>query len=125
MLQSTVNGLYMGDHYCANALFLRYGIDPPYIPTHCDGCNTKIPICNAPDCKKVGITTTRHYKVRDGFSDLAGKDFTPSYMHDRTLIHKGCSMREGKYQPAGYPPKNPSETTEKSYQKRDLITRDL
>ena len=26
-------------------------------------------------------------------------------MHDRTLIHKGCSMREGNYQLAGYPPK--------------------
>ena len=36
VLPSTVNGIDMGDQELRYALFLRYGIDPPELPPHCD-----------------------------------------------------------------------------------------
>ena len=37
VLPSMVNGTDMGAQEWRNALFLCYGIDPPDLPTHCDG----------------------------------------------------------------------------------------
>ena len=41
MLPYTVNGTELGDQKCRDALFLRYVIKPPDLPSHCDGCNAK------------------------------------------------------------------------------------
>ena len=32
-----------------DAAFLRYGLEPPDLPKHCDGCNAKFSICHALD----------------------------------------------------------------------------
>ena len=38
---STVNGTELGAQEWRDALFLRYGLEPPDLPTYCDGCQAK------------------------------------------------------------------------------------
>ena len=83
---STVNGTELGAQEWRNALFLRYGLDTPDLPTYYDGCNTKFSICHALDCKRGGLVTACHNELCDGVSDLAGKSFTPSHVRDDPLI---------------------------------------
>ena len=117
VLPFTVNGMELGDQEWHNTLFLCYGMEPPDAPNHCGGCNAKFYISHSLDCKKVGIINTLHNKLYDGVAELSGKYFTPLHVHDDPLIHQGRVVREGKAQTAGYPYKNPPETTENSYQK--------
>ena len=62
---STVNGTKMGSQEWRDALFLRYGLDPPDLPTYCDGCQSKFSISHTIDCKKGGFFTVHHNKIRD------------------------------------------------------------
>ena len=48
----TVNGTELGAQEWQDAAFLRYGLDPPDLPKHCDGCNAWFSICHALDCKR-------------------------------------------------------------------------
>ena len=41
VLLSAVNGMDMGPQEWRDSLFICYDIEPPYLPTHCDGCNAK------------------------------------------------------------------------------------
>ena len=52
VLLSTVNGTEMGAQECRDALFLRYGLEPPDLSSHCDICDAKFTISHALDCKK-------------------------------------------------------------------------
>ena len=113
VLQSTANGTYLEAQEWLCALFLCYGINPTYLPTHCDGCNSKISVCHALDCKKGGLIKNIHNELCDGVAGLAGKSVTPSYVHEYPLIHEGCAVREGKSKPAGPPNNNSPENTEK------------
>ena len=49
---STVNGTELGAQEWRDGLFLRYGLDSPDLPTHCDCCQSKFLISQALDCKK-------------------------------------------------------------------------
>ena len=80
VLPSTVNGTELGAQEWCDALFLRYGLEPPDLPRYCDGCETRFTISHAHDCKKGGLVTARHNELRDGVADLAGKAFTPSHV---------------------------------------------
>ena len=81
MLQpSTVNGTKLGAQEWRDAAFLRYGLDPPDLPKHCNGCNAKFSICHALDCKRGGLVTARHNELRDGVTDLASRSFTPTHV---------------------------------------------
>ena len=82
VLPSTVNGTEMGSKEWRDALFLRYGLDPPGLPTHCDRCEARFTISHSLDCKKGGLVMARHNKLRDGVADLTGKAFTPSHVRD-------------------------------------------
>ena len=86
MLPSTVNGTELGSQEWRDALFLRYGLDPPDLPKYFYGCETRCSISHALDCKKGGLVTARHNKLSDGVADLAGKAFTPSHVCDDPLI---------------------------------------
>ena len=86
MQPSTVNVTELGGQEWRDALFLLYCLEPPDLRTHCDGCQAKLLISHALDCKKGGLVTSRHNKLRDGVSDLAGKAFTPSHVHNNPLI---------------------------------------
>ena len=66
MQPSTVNGTDLGAQEWRDALFMRYGLDPPDLPTYCDGCQAKFSISHALDCKKGGLVMARHNELCDG-----------------------------------------------------------
>ena len=125
---STANGTELGDQERRNDLFLRYGLEPPDLPTYCDGYQSKFPTSHTLDCKKGGLVTARHNDLRDGLVDLAGKAFTPSHVRDGPLIYSGRAVKKTKAAPAGanrdsgQTTAQPPEATE---QKRDLLIQDL
>ena len=83
---STVNGTELGAQEWCDTLFLRYGLEPPDLPTHYDGCKVKFLISHALDCKKGSLVTARHNELHDGVADLVGKAFTPYHVRDDLLI---------------------------------------
>ena len=96
---STVNGTELGAQEWRDALFLRYGLDPPDLPTHCDGCQAKFSISHTLDFQKGGLVTARHNELRDGATNLAGKAFTPSHVRDNPLIYSGRAVKRTKDKP--------------------------
>ena len=96
---STVDGIYLGAQEWRDALFLRYGIDPPDLPNYCDCCNAKFKICLALDCKRGSLITARHNEIQDGVTDLARKAFTPSHVRNDPLIFAGCAVKTLKAKP--------------------------
>ena len=66
MQPSTVNGTDLGAQEWRDALFMRYGLDTPDLPTYCDGCQAKFSISHALDCKKGGLVMARHNELCDG-----------------------------------------------------------
>ena len=100
MRPSTVNGTYLGAQEWRDALFLWYGLDPPDLPTYCDGFQAKFSISHSLDCKKGGLVTARHNKLRDGVADLAGKAFTPFHVRDDPLIYSGRAVKRTKAAPS-------------------------
>ena len=129
VLLSTVNGTDLGDQDWRDALYLRYGLEPPDLPTYCDGCEARFTISHAIDCKKGGLVTARHNELCEGVADLAGKAFTPSHVRDDPLIYSSRAMSRTKPVPAGSNNTNPTrETTaapEVTEQKVDLLIRYL
>ena len=104
-------------------------MEPPDLPSHCDGCDAKFTISYALDCKKGGLVTAHHNEIRDGVADLAGKAFTPAHVCDDLLIHSGRAMSRTKPKPAGSKLTTPSDATtaapEVTEQKGDLLIWDL
>ena len=49
VLPYTVNGTELGAKEWRDALFLRYGLDPPDLPKYCDGCQAQFSISHALD----------------------------------------------------------------------------
>ena len=49
VLPPTVNGTELGAQEWRDSLFLRYGIDPPDLPSHYNSCWAAFSICNALD----------------------------------------------------------------------------
>ena len=107
VLPSTINGMEMGTKKWFDALFLRYCIDPPYLPPNCDNYNYDFSISHALDFIKGSLIMTFHNELCVGVADLSGKDFTTLHVRDDLLIHPGRAGREVKAQPTGYPPSNP------------------
>ena len=97
----TVNGMGLGAKEWRDALFLRYVLDPPDLPTHFYGCHSKFSISHALECKKGSLVTAHHDELRDGVSDLSGKAFTPSHVRDDPLIYSGCAVKRAKATPSG------------------------
>ena len=93
---SRVNGAKLGAQECRNALFLRYCLEPQDLPMYCDRIQSKCSINHSLDCKKGGLVTAHHNKLRDGVADLAGKAFTPSHMRDDPLIYSGHAVKRTK-----------------------------
>ena len=98
---STVNGKELGAQEWRNVFFLRYGLHPPDLPTHCNGCQAKFCISHALDYKKDGLVMACHNKLRDKVVDLAGKAFTPSHVRDDPLIYSGRAVKRTKAAPSG------------------------
>ena len=66
VLPSTVNGMELGSQEWRDALFLRYGLEPPDLPKYYDRCEVQFSISHALDCKKGGLFTAHHNELRDG-----------------------------------------------------------
>ena len=66
VLPSTVNGTELGAQEWCDALFLRYGLEPPDLPKYCDRCEGWFTISHALDCKKGGLVTARQNELCDG-----------------------------------------------------------
>ena len=100
MQPSTVNGIDLGAQEWRDALFLRYGLEPPDLPSYCDGCNTKFSICHALYCKRGGLVMTLYNELWEGVADLAGKAFAPSDVCNNPLILAGSAVKRPKAKPA-------------------------
>ena len=85
VLPSAVNGKGLGSQEWRDALFLRYGLDPPYLPKYCDSFQDRFSISHALDCKEGGLIMAQHNELRDGVADLADKAFTTSHVRDNPL----------------------------------------
>ena len=84
-----------GEQEWRYALFLRYGIKQLDLPSHCNGCGSALSIFRSLDCKKGGVTTAPHNKLRDGVFNLAGKVFTPALVRDDPKILTRPAVRGG------------------------------
>ena len=97
VLPSNGNGTELGVQEWRYSLLLSYGIDPPYLLEHCDGCGAAFGICHALDCKKGGLISARHNDLCDGVADLASKAFTPTHVREDPQIYTGhavCGRKE-------------------------------
>ena len=63
MLPSTVNGMDLGSQEWRDYLFLSYGIYPPDLPYHYDGCGKAFLIYHALDCNKGGLIMARQKRA--------------------------------------------------------------
>ena len=54
-----------------DALCLRYHRPLSLMPARCDGCGKDSSLTHALDCRKGGLVTQRHNKIRDALGDLA------------------------------------------------------
>ena len=97
VLPYTVNDTELGDQEWRDDLFLRYGLEPPDLPTHCDGCEARFTISHVLDYKKGGLVTARHNELRDGVAELAGKAFTPAHVRDHVNIGVMRAWRAHSY----------------------------
>ena len=91
----------MGVHEFQDSLFLWYGLDPQDLTKLCDGYNAALSICHALAFKKGGLVTERQNELRVRFTDLAGKTFIPTHVHDDPLIFSGRDVQSPKEQPDG------------------------
>ena len=89
----------LGAQEWRDSLFLRYGINPPDLPSHYNGCGAGLSIYHYLDCNKCGLITECHNELCYGVSDLAGKAFTPAHMRDDPKIFTGCAVQGGEGDP--------------------------
>ena len=123
-----VNSTELGAQEWRDALFLRYGIDPPDLPNYCDGCDAKFTICHALNCKRGGLVTTHHNKLRDGIADLVCKAFTPTHVRNDPLIFAGSAVKTLKANTArtiGSTDPDNAPNPEATDQKGDLLICDI
>ena len=128
MQPSTVNGTDLGAQEWLDALFLRYGLDPPDLPKYYNGCNAKFTICHTLECRRGGLVKARHNMLQDGVADLTCKAFTLSHVRNNPLIIVDCAVNrqksnlDGTIDLTNQDGASPPEATE---QKGDLLICDL
>ena len=125
---STVNGTDLGAQEWSDALFLRYGLEPPDFPKYCDDCNTKFKICHTLDCKRGGLITAHHNELQNGLADLSGKSFTPSRVLNDPFIFAGYVVKRPRAKldrTRGLTEQDGAPLLEDMEQKGNLLIRDL
>ena len=83
-----VNVAYLGAQEWRDAAFLQCVIEPPDLIFHYDGCRVIFSIMHALYCKKGGLVTSRHNKLRGGVSDLYKEALTVTHMCDNPLSNQ-------------------------------------
>ena len=87
--------------------------------TSCDGYDAAFDICHAFDCKKGGLIPEHCNDLRDSFSDLTSKAFTPSHVLGDPKIYRGRAVRGSRDKRKGSPYKDKGDL------KGCLLIRDL
>ena len=70
-----------------DALSLRYHRPLSMMPSSCDRCGSAYSLSHALDCRKGGLVTQHHNKVRDALGDLAALAYK-DVIHE-PVVHKG------------------------------------
>ena len=126
VMTSTINGIDFGAQDRRDALFLQYGIEPLDLYQNCNGFGISYSISHTLEFKKGGFVMSCHNKLRDGVTDLAGNDLTPTHVYDDHLIHSGRNMKSGRSQLDGTTqPNNPTAAMVDLEQKVNLLIWDL
>ena len=73
VLLSTVNGTELRAKESTYALLIGYIVDPPYLPSYCDGRREFFSICHVLESKKYCLIYTWHTELRDGVFNLTRK----------------------------------------------------
>jgi hypothetical protein len=69
-----------------DALYLRYGLTPPNIPSLCDGCHKQNSLTHAIHCLSGGLVTLRHNEIRQELGAIACEVFPPSAVSVEPLL---------------------------------------
>ena len=86
-------------------VFLRCGIELPYLPRHYNSFRVRFSIGCSLGCKKGGLITSCTNKLHDRVANLSSK------LRDDPLVNPGHTVRSGKaLQYKSNPPNNPTET---------------
>ena len=89
---STVNITELGDQEWRDEVFLRYLIEPPDLPRHCNICRVGFRIRHALDYNNDILVTSCHNKIRYGVANPVRNPFTPTHVRDNTLINPGHAV---------------------------------
>jgi hypothetical protein len=69
-----------------DGLHLRYGMNPPGLPSQCDGCGVQFTLDHGLNCKKGGLVIQRHNELRDAVASLAASAFQPNAVRSEPAI---------------------------------------
>jgi len=69
-----------------DALCMRYGLEPPGLPSACDGCGAPFSKEHAVQCRKGGLVIQRHNEIRDELGALCAEAFSASKIRNEPLI---------------------------------------
>ncbi len=80
-----------------DALMLRYARVPSNLPTSCNGCgeSKEFDVNHDLNCKKGGLVTVRHDKIRDELRDLLAHVFSPSRIRCEPMINPALMHANG------------------------------
>ena len=72
-----------------DSLHLRYGLAPPDLPSHCDGCKKWFGVHHTFSCTHGGLLLQRHTQIVRELADLSAMAFIPSAVRDEPRITIG------------------------------------
>ena len=90
---SMVNGMEFRTHEWRYVVFLPYGIEPPDLLHHFDGCRFGFLILNSLCFKKGGLVMSCYNELGVRVNDLSRKSLTPTHFCKDPIIHPGCTVR--------------------------------
>ena len=70
-----LNGTELSADEFRDGLYLRYGLQPRRLPTHCDGCGDPFSVAHAMSCKVGGLIHGRHNDLRDEWAHHCDRAF--------------------------------------------------
>ena len=79
--QTLLSALEFRDGLC-----MRYGIEPPGLPSFCDGCGAPFSKEHAVQCRKGGLVIQRHNEIRDELGALCAAAFSASKVRNEPFI---------------------------------------
>ena len=117
-----LNGAELSAEEFRDSLRIRYGFEPPNLPSRCDGCNSKFSVEHALSCKKGGLVLLRHNEVAGEWHQLCAAAFSPSAVSDEPFIcsgqHNGQEAAAAPANPEVLPPEARGDVAVRGFWKR-------